>query len=465
MLDRSHLADMPHASQTSLARNTGYAWVVTVMLTLAYMCSYVDRQIINLMVDPIKLDLHLTDTRMSLLQGAAFIIAYLVFTPILGRRVDVSNRRNIAAFAVITWCLSSALGGFASNLTTLFISRAGVGAAEAALAPAAFSLISDYFTRDRLPRALGLFAIGPYLGGGFALILGGLVIGSAASLGETFPLLSAFRPWQLTFILVGTAGIPLGVALFLLREPPRQVIARAVTDDRHFSLGDTLAFIWGRRSFYLRFFASMAFTVVVFYSFPAWIPSILIRGGYGVDARTVGLTYGSLVLVMGTLGVLVGPQLEAFLRKRGRQSVIDCIMIASAGLVPVCSLLLLVHSYIGTLVLGALATFLYSMPQPVAASALQIVTPNRMRGIASAIYVIMVSGIGLGVAPTVVALVSDYAFDSHIRTALGVVCTLSAAVAAWMARGTLGPFAKAIKAEEDEESALIREKAGKPGHQ
>jgi MFS transporter, Spinster family, sphingosine-1-phosphate transporter len=461
MLERS--PDSPVSNDdvsVPLRRNTHYAWVVTVMLTLAYMCSYIDRQIINLMVDPIKLDLHLTDTKMSLLQGAAFIFSYLIFTPILGRWVDTSNRKNLAAMAVITWCLSSALGGFASNLTMLFISRAGVGAAEAALAPAAFSLISDYFTRDRLPRALGVFAIGPYLGGGFALIVGGLVIGSAATLAESFPLLSGFRPWQLTFILIGMGGVPLGLALFALREPTRQVIGRAVSDDRRFSLADTLGFIWKRRGFYLRFFAAMAFTVVVFYSFPAWIPSILIRGGYGMDARSVGITYGLLVLVMGTLGVLVGPQLEAALRKRGRQSaVIDCITISAAGLVPVCALLLVVHSYTGTLVVAGLAVFLYSMPQPIAASALQIVTPNRMRGIASAIYVIMVSGIGLGLAPTVVALASDYVFGSRIRTSLGVVCTISAAIAAWLARGTMLPFAKAIKDEEAEEAALQLEES------
>ncbi len=439
-------------------RNTRYAWGVVVMLTLAYMCSYVDRQIINLMVDPIKTDLHLSDTRMSMLQGAAFIIAYLVFTPILGRRVDVSNRKNIAAIAVLTWCLSSALGGFANNLTMLFISRAGVGAAEAALAPAAFSLIADYFTRDRLPRALGLFAIGPYLGGGFALILGGLVIGSAAYLAGRFPFLAGFTPWQLTFVLVGLAGVPLGLALFGLREPPRQVIASMTADDRRYSLRHALGFMWTRRNFYLRFFGSMAFTVVVFYSFPAWIPTILIRG-YGMNARNVGVTYGSIVLVMGTLGVLVGPQLEAFLRRRGRESaVIDCIFIAAVCLVPLCIALMMVHSYQATLAVAALATFFYSMPQPIAATALQVVTPNRIRGIAAAIYVIIVSGIGLGVAPTVVALVTDYvlADTSRVRTSLGIVCTISAAVAAWMARGTLLPFATAMKAE-DEAARRLRE--------
>jgi len=441
------LADI--VSSGALARDSGHAWVVAVTLTFANMCSYVDRQIINLLVDPIKFDLRLTDTKMSLLQGAAFAIAYLIFTPIMGRRVDTSIRKNVAAIAVIAWSISTALGGFATNLTTLFISRAGVGAAEAALAPAAFSLISDYFTRDRLPRALSVYQLGPYLGGGFALILGGLVIGFAGVLGETYPLLAGFAPWQMTLLVIGLSGVPLGVWMCFLREPSRQLIACDVVDERQFSLSSALAFLWQRRGFYLRFYASMAFTVVVFYSFPAWIPTILLRGGYGLDAKTVGVTYGVIVLIMGTLGVLTGPHIEAWLLRRGRQSaVIDCILLAAVGLIPVCTLLLIVESYEATLVVAAVAVFLYSMPQPMAAAAIQIVTPNRIRGTATALYVVVVSGIGLGVAPTVVALVSDYVFASRLRIALGVVCTISSVVALWLCRGTLVPFANAIKAEE-----------------
>ena len=433
-----------------MRRNTRYAWAVAAVLTLANMCSYIDRQIINLLVDPIKLDLRLSDTTMSLLQGAAFVIAYLIFTPIFGRRVDTSIRKNVAAIAVITWSLSSALGAFATNVTMLFISRAGVGAAEAAIAPAAFSLISDYFTRDRLPRALGLFQLGPYLGGGFALIMGGLVIGSASSVIDSFAWLAHFSPWQMTFLIIGISGIPLGIILYLVREPPRQVIARVQIDERRYTLAETLRYIWTRRDFYLRLFGSYAFTVVVFYSFPAWIPTILMRGGYGVDLKTVGVTYGLVVAVMGVLGVLTGPQIEYYLRMRGRRSaVIDCIGLAAAGLIPVSALLMFVHGYAATIVVSAVAVFLYSMPQPLASSALQIVTPNRVRGMASAIFVIVVSGIGLGVAPTIVALVSDHVFGSNLRTALGVVCVSSSVVSLVLCQGTRAPFARALEAEEE----------------
>lgn len=431
-----------------------YAWFAVAMLTLAYMCSYIDRQIINLMVEPIKKDLLLSDTRMSILQGTAFVVAYLIFTPILGRRVDTGNRKNIIAVAVLVWCASTIFGGFADSMTWLFISRAGVGAAEAALAPAAFSLIADYFTRERLPHAIGVFAMGPYLGGGFALIVGGALIGSSTHLIHTYDVLSHFSPWQLTFILIGLMGIPLGAAMFALKEPPRRVTVGRTEDDRHFSARETLLFIWVRRSFYLRFFGMMAFTVVIFYSMPAWIPTILIRR-YGSSTREVGLVYGCIVLIVGTLGVLAGPQLERYLHRSGCKSAgVVCIGIASAALVPTSIALFFVTSATGVMVIGAIATFLYSVPQPIAASALQIATPNRMRGVASAIYVIIVSAIGLGVAPTLVALVTDYIFadEKSVAASLAIVCSASAIVATLLAYGTQKPFVDALA----EQNAISR---------
>lgn len=431
-------------------RDSTYSWVVLWMLMLAFTVSYIDRQVLNLVIDPIKTDFGATDTQMSLLQGAAFIVAYIAFMPLFGRWTDTGSRRNIIVLAVATWSGFSILCGLASSLTMLFIARAGVGAAEAALAPAAFSLLTDYFSKERLPRAMSIFHIGPYLGGGFALIVGGVVIGSAALLAQIVPLLQGYAPWQLTFIVVGAMGLPLAIALLAVREPPRLVISSVAIDERRFSLRETWSFLWKGRSFYFRFFTSMALTVVVFYAFPAWMPALLIRN-YGADPRDVGITYGALVLVMGSLGVLTGPLVEAWLRRRGhKNAVVMCVMLAGIGLVPTCAMLFFVDSYNGTLAVAAVATFLYSMPQPMSASAVQLATPNRMRGVVSSVYVLILSGMGLGVAPTLVALLTDYAFqdDARVNISLAIVCMTSAALAAWLGYGALKPFREALEAEE-----------------
>jgi len=433
-------------------RNSGYAWAVVSMLTFAYTVSYIDRQVLNLMIDAIKTDLDAIDTQMSLLQGAAFIIAYLTFTPIFGRMADTGSRKKIITMAVIVWSGFTVLCGFSTNLPLLFFARAGVGAAEAALAPAAFSLITDYFTKERLPRALSIFSIGPYLGGGFALIAGGLLFWTAERLAESLPFLSGLMAWQITFIVVGAAGIPLSLVLFLmLREPPRRVIASTAIDERHFSLVETWSFLWQRRSFYFRFYIAMACTVVVFYTIPAWMPVLLIRK-YGADPGSVGLVYGALVLVVGTLGVLSGPILEEWLRKRGHKgSVVICIILAGVGLAITSVMLFFARSYESTLIIAGLAAFLYSFPQPIAATALQIVTPNRMRGVVFSVYVLTVSGIGLGIAPTLVALITDYVFkdDLQVNYSLAIICTVSATLAAWLGYGALDPYRKAVEAEEE----------------
>jgi len=447
------------AGKGPVPMNGGYAWAVLVMLTAAYTVSFIDRQVLNLLIDPIKNDLGATDTQMSLLQGLAFIVAYIAFIPLFGRLADTRNRRNLVVFGVVTWSAFTILCGFATNLETLFFGRAGVGAAEAALGPAAWSLISDYFTKEKLPRAMSVFLMGPYLGGGLALIFGGLVIGSATVLSQSIPALSNFHPWQLTFIFVGAPGIVLGLAMLIVREPPRQAAAGVVLDDRRFSLAEVAGFLWERRKFYLRFFAAMALVTVVLYALPAWMPSVLIRN-YGANPGEVGLVFGALVLVMGSLGVLSGPLVGALIRKRGhKSSVIICVVIAAVALVPICALIPFAPTYATVMGVAALATFFYSFPQAMSASALQVATPNRMRGVVASIYTFILSGFGLGVAPTLVALLTDYVFHdpARVNQSLAIVCGISAALAAWLGWGALPHFRKALEAEEAEAARLAAE--------
>ena len=147
-----------------------HAWNGLLFLTLAYVLAFVDRQILNLLVDPVKRDLLLSDTQVSLLQGIAFTATYVLFGPLFGRWVDAGNRRNIVVLGVVIWSVFTVLCGFADSFWELFFARAGIGAAEACLAPAAWSMIADYFSPKKLPRAMSLFLMAPYLGGGLALI-------------------------------------------------------------------------------------------------------------------------------------------------------------------------------------------------------------------------------------------------------------------------------------------------------
>ncbi|MFO0337089.1 MAG: spinster family MFS transporter [Pseudomonadota bacterium] len=427
-------------------RDSAYAWYVVALLTIAYCVAFIDRQVLNLLVDPIQQDFALTDVEISLLQGLAFMGAYIVFGPPFGRWSDTGHRRNILVLGVVIWSVFTVLCGLAPGYWTLFGARAGVGAAEACLIPAAWSLISDYFTREKLARAMSIFLMGPYLGGGLALIFGGLVIGSTEAIGAAVPALDAYSGWRLTFILVGLPGVLIALWLLTVREPPRRAIASGAVEDRRFSMREVAAFLWAGRAFFLRFYAGMSLIIIVLYALPAWMPAYLMRA-HGADAASVGVQYGALVLVMGSLGVLGGPVLGRWLSARGYDDTpVRVAGFAALALVPFCVALAFAPTAGAALALAAAATFCYSFPQAMAASALQFAAPNRMRGIVSSIYVFLASVMGLGIAPTLVALLTDTVFrdPNRVGESLAIVSSVAGALATYLIWRALPHYRRAV---------------------
>lgn len=429
-----------------------YPWVVVGFLTAIYAAAFIDRQILNLLVDPIKRSLVLSDTEVSLLQGLAFTSAYVLFSPFFGRLADRTNRRNILVFGAITWSLATMSCGLTTDYWVLFASRFGVGAAEACVSPAAWSILSDYFNRDRLPRAMSVFLIGPYVGAGLALVFGGLLIGAADGFIETHPLLAGLEPWQFVFIAIGVPGVLLGLATLVVREPPRRSLTGGDAAAETYTVRQTADFFWERRAFFGRFYAAMTGIIIVLYALPAWMPAFLVRR-HGADPATMGLQYGSLVLVMGTVGVLSGPLIGRWIERRGVEGgTVFVAALAALALVPASIALSLAPTYGTALAAAGVATFLFSLPQAMAASALQLASPNGMRGTASAMYVFLVAVVGLGIAPTIVALFTDLVFrdPAMVGVSLSIVCASSAALGAWLAWRALPHYRASLRRAEEE---------------
>ena len=420
----------------AVQRDGAYSWYVVYLLTFAYTVAFIDRQVLNLLVDPIKRDLLLSDVQISLLQGLAFMAAYVAFGPIFGRWVDTGSRRLVLALGVALWSLFTVLCGMSTEFWQLFLARAGVGAAEACLAPAGFSLIADYFSRERLPRAMSIFMLGPSLGAGLALIAGGIVIASAGTLGEWFPILSSLTTWQLTFVMVGAPGLLLALLLLTVREPERTTIAGAAKDE-HFTLRQTLAFFWENRAFYGRYFIGLSLLAIVIYGFPTWMPAYLMRH-FGADPSTVGLRLGAQVLIIGAIGIYSGPWIERWLSGKGyRDAPVRMPTLCALVIAAFCAIFPFAGSYDMTLVVAGLINLFYGLPWAVAASALQISTPNRMRGIAVSIFYFLISVFGLGIAPSIIAFVTDHILGdpAKVGISLSIVCTVSALGAAWLLYG------------------------------
>jgi len=424
-------------------------WAILTILTVVYTIGFIDRQILNLLVEPIKGDFGLSDTQISLLIGPAFSVAYILFSPLFGRWCDVAPRKNILLAALVVWSAFTALCGFARGFWSLFFARSGVGGAEAGMTPAVWSMLSDMFDARQLPTAFSIFLMAPYLGGGLALLFGGLTIQWVAGSGyEAWPLLAGLAPWQVTFLLVAAPGFLCALILLLVREPARREDPAQATAGA-MPIGEVVATMRRRRGFYGFFYLGMACNFIPLYAFPAWFPAFAMRR-FGLTIAEVGVQYGTVTLLSGTAGVLSGPWLARALQSRGYgDAYLRLPVLTSVVLVAACAGMWASTSFQAAMLCAGIAGFCYSAPASVAASALQIATPNRMRGMTSAIYVFVATVAGMLLAPTLVALLTDFVFadEARVGESLAIVCAGSATLTAIVVARCLAPYRRIIAGE------------------
>ena len=242
---------------------------------LAMLVSFVDRQVITLLVQPIRQDLGINDTQISLLMGFAFAIFYVLMGVPIARLSDRYNRRNIIAAGIFLWSLATAACGLAKNFTHLFLARIGVGVGEATLTPAAYSMIADYFPKEKLGRALGVYSTGVYLGAGVATVAGGAAVKLISQANPVeLPLLGTVAPWQMTFMVVGLPGLLLVLVMMLsIREPARKDVNERIDSAAGaVPIREVLAFIWKNRGTFGSIFIGYAFGGMAFYRFLFWMP-------------------------------------------------------------------------------------------------------------------------------------------------------------------------------------------------
>ncbi len=394
---------------------------------LAYTVSFVDRTILSLLIPPIQQDLGISDTRISLLAGFAFAIFYTVMGIPLGRLADRHNRRNLIAIGITVWCLMTAACGLARNFWQLFAARVGVGVGEAALSPAAYSMISDLFPRETLGRAIAVYSLGLPLGSGLALLIGGLAIEAVAGLPPlTLPGVGTLSAWQLTFLLVGLPGLLVALLVALMREPTRRGRLAADTSTAA-PAGGLLEFLSANRRTLIHHFAGLSLLVVIVYGATAWIPTFFIRS-HGWSAAEIGYAYGIIFMLCGTGGLLAGGHLADRWWRAGRtDGHLRVVLLSVATMTPCFALLPLAPSADIAIALLALATFTSSLHGGVAGAALQLITPNELRGQITAVYFFIANLVGLGLGPTAVALITDFGYQDPL--ALGYSIATLAAVA------------------------------------
>jgi MFS family permease len=432
-------------NETSSYPSSFAAWYSVAVLLLMYIFSFIDRTAISLIVEPMKRDLHISDTQMGMLQGLAFALLYTFLGLPIARLSDRHSRRAIIAAGVFIWSIMATLCGLARTAMQLFIARIGVGVGEAALSPAAYSIITDSFPRSKLGRAFGVYNIGITIGAGVAFLVGGIVVAAVSRAGAayTLPLLGEVRAWQMVFIVTGAPGILLPLLLLTFREPARRGLLRSAAAPTATlprpPLREVLGYIWLNRNFYCLHFVALALLALCGYAVAAWLPSAIVRA-YGVSAGQVGKVLGVSTILMNSTGMLLAGLLcDRLTRKGHKDAPIIVALISACGILVFACL----PTLMPTVTLVWIAIFVsgltFNAYNGVGPQAVNQVTPNQYRAQVSAVYLFVVNALGLGVGPTLVPLLNDHLFHDPLKIRFSLIIVvfcgaLAAITLLWIVR-------------------------------
>jgi MFS family permease len=417
------------------------AYYTVFVMALVVMFAEVDRSIMSLLVQGIEQDLHISDALMGLLMGAAFAIFYAAFGLPLGRYVDRSNRKNLLAIALAVWSTATVCCGIAQNFVQLAIARVFLGAGESVNGPAIFSIISDSFRKERLPRAIALMQIGVTAGNAFALIMGAVVIGLLIKMPPQHFGPLVIRWWQMVFIVIGVPGLLVAVVnAVTVKEPPRRGARDTI------GLRQTIAYLWAHKPVFLPMYGSMFVTGLAM-GVITWVPAFYQRT-YAWSAHDAGMALGVTSLIATPIGLFLGVMAAEALTRRGYGDspyrvivwgrLITLLPVLLQPLMPTPWLALLCQA--GYLIgVGATGSCTNAV--------LQIVLPNNMRGQATALFMFFYSVVGNGLSPSLLGLISTYGFHdpAKLRYAILLVNVLfmpASLLVFWLG---IGPYRRELK--------------------
>ena len=415
---------MDQTQKTNLSPwpNEIYSWYVVCVLCICGMVAFIDRQIINLLVEDIKADLQVSDTQISLLQGLAFALFYALAAVPLGRLADTSNRRRIIGLGIAVWTIAAASCGLAKSFLQLFIARTFVGVGEATLTPSGFSMLADLFKPHRLSLPLSVFTSSSFFGSGLALLVGGYLISQLGAMNEvSFPLLGIMHIWEAAFILGALPGVIVAILFFLtVREPVRRTSPLVLGNSQQVSqidleqpsLSEVFNFMRAHSGIFMAVFGGVSLLAAVQFCLGAWVPAHFIRN-YGWSAPEIGYAYGLIFLFCGTGGVITGGWFADILQSWGyRDGHLRVTLISALTALPFVVFFPLMDTGNAAIILLAPTVFLGTMAFGAGPALIPVICPPRMRGLLVSIYLLIANIVGQAGGPLIVALFTDHVFGS-----------------------------------------------------
>lgn len=439
--------------EEKLDHSIGYAWFITIILMFCYTFSMLDREIISLLVEPIKAEFSITDFEMGLLMGPAFSLFYTVMGIPLGWAADRYNRKNLIAAGITIWSIMTAFCGLAGSFIQLFINRIGVGVGEASLTPSASSLLSDLFPKDKLPFASSIYSLGVFIGSSLAMIGGGLLLSQIKDVTVTWPIVGTLEYWQLTFVIVGLPGLILAFLVYQIVEPRRKGLALDATGSvEKVSLVNAFKYMVQHKKLFLNFFLGGSIIATIGYH-SVWYPSLFIRtwGWSEVEAATAT---GLPSLIGGVTGLLVGGYIMGKLVEQGRKDAALLIaFVAALGIgIPAVTMPLMPSGILAAIVMIGAKLFV-GIPLISGIAMIRMSVPNQMRGQFTALYFVFIGIVATGLGPVIPGTLTTYLFNENtemIRYSLAIAAGIVVPIGATMIWFGWQEYKKVVYAKNDE---------------
>ncbi|HZZ09612.1 MAG TPA: MFS transporter [Paraburkholderia sp.] len=432
------------STQASPGVSTARAWYAVTILLIAYAFSIMDRQILTLLVGPIRSTLHVNDTQIGLLHGFTFAAFYALMGLPIARLVDRGDRRLIIAVGIALWSVATAASGLATDYWHLLLARVAVAVGEAVLLPGAVSLIGDLFPEARRGRAMSAFGASGSFGSGAGLIAGGLIFGAFTVTPPSLPGLGLLYPWQATFMALGLPGIVIAALMLAVPEPRKargsggefaQYVGHTRTslDVPLSAVGD---YAKANRKTLVALMLGAGFFYASVYGWGGWTPTYFVRE-FGWTYPQAGKMLGLQLAVAGPAGALFGGWIGGVWRRRGTpHAYLRVAVVAAVGMTLSALGMVCVPGAHAAGWCSGLAAFFAFFLFGAGPSAIQEIAPGPMRGQFAAIYTGVLSLLGAGCGPVAIGMLTDYAYHdpAAIGRSIGIVCFVFGVVAVCLFR-------------------------------
>ncbi len=442
--DAAEGGNAPSAAPLPPRKDAYYSLFV---ITLVVMFTVLDRTILSLLIEPIKDDFGISDTQAALLLGAAFSLPYGIGAVVVGRWADHMNRRNIIAASCAFWSAATCMCGVAQGYISLLLARMGIGLGESGYGPAAWSIATDNWPREKVAFATGTMGLGSTLGMGLAFFLGGTVLLFVQGLDPlAVPFLGVIRPWQWAFVIVGAPGLLWALVVLTTKEPPRRGLRKGEAAKKT-PISETAKWIRDDWRTYLATVGGMAIKAMLLQGPLVWGATFIHRE-YGWELSKVGMVKGVITLIVSPIGLMLGAKLSEIWTKKGMQDAnLRIVFYGLLASLPLHIIAPLMPTAEGYLIVYSTASLVGVVGFGPSVAAFQLVTPNRMRGQIGGMVQFCNNVIAFALSPLIIALFTDYLFhdEGSLKYSMILNTIIMGSIAVLVIGQGLGPYKRSYQ--------------------